>query len=423
MAAGDLPRRDAARAPGRWGRRCVRARGLRPCGPVPGRCGSSRAAPGAVVRDRRSWVSGAGRRDGDDPGCRAVVGGGAAVVRRRGARPPGRRVALRIGFRTVAIVDGVLTVNGRRVLFHGVNRHEHDPVLRSRRTGRAAAAGPAGDEAAQHQRDPDQPLPAGLAAAGAVRRARVLGDGRVRLRDARVLPAGLARESGRRSATSGRVGGPDAPDGGAGQEPPVRDHVVARQRGRDRAGTSAMAEWTRRAGSVAAGALRGGSELCGRRCVQPDVRRTRRRSRRSGSGPRSRSTILCWTRGGGRCRSCSASIRMPGATVLVGMRGVRRAVPPVRALPGRLPLGVDGTRHPAARTAPTRTAATSAKNSTTATYVLDGLVFPDLTPQPVLLEVRKAFEPIHLTAVWRRPPHHQQVRRPGHRTTCHSSGN
>ncbi|TDO52444.1 beta-galactosidase [Kribbella sp. VKM Ac-2527] len=38
-------------------------------------------------------------------------------------------VELRIGFRTVAIEDGVLTVNGRRILFHGVNRHEHDPVL------------------------------------------------------------------------------------------------------------------------------------------------------------------------------------------------------------------------------------------------------------------------------------------------------
>ncbi|TCN38336.1 beta-galactosidase [Kribbella orskensis] len=38
-------------------------------------------------------------------------------------------VTLRTGFRTVAIKGGVLTVNGRRVLFHGVNRHEHDPVL------------------------------------------------------------------------------------------------------------------------------------------------------------------------------------------------------------------------------------------------------------------------------------------------------
>ena len=37
------------------------------------------------------------------------------------------RSRLRIGFRTVAIVDGVLTVNGNRVLFNGVNRHEFHP--------------------------------------------------------------------------------------------------------------------------------------------------------------------------------------------------------------------------------------------------------------------------------------------------------
>ncbi|WP_330275088.1 DUF4981 domain-containing protein [Lentzea sp. NBC_00516] len=37
------------------------------------------------------------------------------------------RVPVRIGFRTVAISDGVLTVNGARVVFRGVNRHEHHP--------------------------------------------------------------------------------------------------------------------------------------------------------------------------------------------------------------------------------------------------------------------------------------------------------
>ena len=37
------------------------------------------------------------------------------------------RVPVRIGFRTVAIEDGLLKVNGRRILFRGVNRHEHDP--------------------------------------------------------------------------------------------------------------------------------------------------------------------------------------------------------------------------------------------------------------------------------------------------------
>lgn len=44
----------------------------------------------------------------------------------------GEQVELAIGFRTVEIVDGVFRVNGRRVSFRGVNRHEHDPD-----TGRA----------------------------------------------------------------------------------------------------------------------------------------------------------------------------------------------------------------------------------------------------------------------------------------------
>ena len=41
------------------------------------------------------------------------------------------RIAIRIGFRRVAVVDGVLTVNGAPVMLRGVNRHEWDP-----RTGR-----------------------------------------------------------------------------------------------------------------------------------------------------------------------------------------------------------------------------------------------------------------------------------------------
>lgn len=39
----------------------------------------------------------------------------------------GERVPLRIGFRTVEVADGLLTVNGRPVLFKGVNRHEWHP--------------------------------------------------------------------------------------------------------------------------------------------------------------------------------------------------------------------------------------------------------------------------------------------------------
>jgi beta-galactosidase len=40
---------------------------------------------------------------------------------------PAETVTLRIGFRTVRIDDGILTVNGRPVLFRGVNRHEFHP--------------------------------------------------------------------------------------------------------------------------------------------------------------------------------------------------------------------------------------------------------------------------------------------------------
>ncbi|SHN30644.1 glycoside hydrolase family 2 TIM barrel-domain containing protein [Actinacidiphila paucisporea] len=39
----------------------------------------------------------------------------------------GERIPLRIGFRTVAVEDGLLKVNGRRIAFRGVNRHEFDP--------------------------------------------------------------------------------------------------------------------------------------------------------------------------------------------------------------------------------------------------------------------------------------------------------
>lgn len=39
----------------------------------------------------------------------------------------GERIPLRIGFRTVAVEGGVMKVNGRRILFRGVNRHEFHP--------------------------------------------------------------------------------------------------------------------------------------------------------------------------------------------------------------------------------------------------------------------------------------------------------
>jgi beta-galactosidase len=41
----------------------------------------------------------------------------------------GQHVAQRIGFRQVEMKDGLIKVNGRRVVFRGVNRHEHHPTF------------------------------------------------------------------------------------------------------------------------------------------------------------------------------------------------------------------------------------------------------------------------------------------------------
>ncbi|WP_129843568.1 glycoside hydrolase family 2 TIM barrel-domain containing protein [Streptomyces sp. RFCAC02] len=40
---------------------------------------------------------------------------------------PGETIPLRIGFRTITIDNGTLKINGRRILFRGVNRHEFHP--------------------------------------------------------------------------------------------------------------------------------------------------------------------------------------------------------------------------------------------------------------------------------------------------------
>lgn len=47
----------------------------------------------------------------------------------------GERIPLRIGFRTVTVVDGVLTVNGRPIALNGVNRHEWHPLTGRTLTG------------------------------------------------------------------------------------------------------------------------------------------------------------------------------------------------------------------------------------------------------------------------------------------------
>ncbi|KQO61363.1 glycoside hydrolase family 2 TIM barrel-domain containing protein [Curtobacterium sp. Leaf261] len=81
------------------------------------------AASGATVASGASAASVASGASGAS-GASAGRPGGASAP----SGPVGETVALRIGFRTVEIRGDRFLVNGERVVFHGVNRHETHPV-------------------------------------------------------------------------------------------------------------------------------------------------------------------------------------------------------------------------------------------------------------------------------------------------------
>ena len=160
--------------------------------------------------------------------------------RRRGstARPSpaaASRSGCGSGFRTVEIVGDVFTVNGRQVTFRGMNRHETHPVR-----GRVFDDEHARADLIEMKRHnvnairsshyPPHPQVLDLA--------DELGFWVIDECDLEThgfVFVGLAGQSERRPALAGRVPRPDRADGRAGQEPPVRGHLVARQRVRHRA--------------------------------------------------------------------------------------------------------------------------------------------------------------------------------------------
>ena len=266
MAAGHLPRRDAARPPA--DRRRVRPCGLRPPDRVReaarghrGRRGG--ADPGARDRDR-------GRCAGDGPGRRAVVGRGTTVVRRdrRRTRGDGRaadRLPDRRNDRWSAHRQRPAAVLPRRE----PARARRAPWPRTHR--RRDAAGPGADETAQPQLGPDRARSAASRVPRPVRRTRAVGDRRVRPRDPRVHLHRLAREPGRRSGLGPDDAEPDAPDGGARQEPPERDRLVAGQREPPRPELRHTGRLDPGAGSRPGRVLRAGPQLRVLRLLQPDV--------------------------------------------------------------------------------------------------------------------------------------------------------
>lgn len=91
--------------------------------------------------------------------------------------PQGQAVdfeSCRVGFRQVEIKDGLLLVNGRRLVMRGVNRHEHHPQ-RGRGPQRSRyACGDCADQAVQLQHRAHKPLSKSPALVRSVRRIRAV---------------------------------------------------------------------------------------------------------------------------------------------------------------------------------------------------------------------------------------------------------
>ena len=67
--------------------------------------------------------------------------------------------AWRAGFRNFELRDGLMHINGKKIVFYGVNRHEFNMKTGTLRRGCRHGQRPVGDETQQHQRSADFALP------------------------------------------------------------------------------------------------------------------------------------------------------------------------------------------------------------------------------------------------------------------------
>ncbi len=169
----------------------------------------------------------------------------------------GEQVRLRLGFRTVLIIGDVLTVNGRQVIFRGMNRHETHPV-RGRVFDEDHARADLimmkqfGVNAIRFSHYPPHPRVLDLAdelGFWVIDECDLETHGFV-FQDWKDNPSDDL-------TVAGLLPGPDRTHGGARQEPPVRDHLVARQRGRHGGQSGGDVAVGPRPRSGAARALRG----------------------------------------------------------------------------------------------------------------------------------------------------------------------
>ena len=400
--SGHLPRRHAAAPPGGRRRRLLRARRLRPRDRRRARCASTSDVDGAG-HACPSWASTSPTGETvDGRRVRAVDGRGAAAVRRRRWPPAGERVPLRD--RLPHAWRSSTGCSGQR---HAASCSRASTGTSSTPTGAARvdrethARRRAADEAAQHQRRAHRHYPPHPRFLELCDEYGPLGHRRVRPRDARLLAESeLARQPGRRPAVDA-----DAcvdrmrADGRARQEPPVasscgrwatRAAPGANLRRDGRVGPRAA---TRRGRCTTSATGRAATSTSTRGCTptHAEVERDRPASEEPLDDPR-------WTPAAARCRSSCASTRTRWATAPAGWPSTSALFETLPALPGRVRLGVDRPRHPQhdGRREFFAYGGDFGEPLHDGNFVADGLVFPDRTPSPGLLEFKKVIEPVRI---------------------------
>ena len=297
------------------------------------RAGPRRSATGTSRRRRR-------RASRGRPRCRActtpTVATAAETVRLRDRLPHGRDRRRRAhGQRPAGAVQRRQPARVRPRPRPGRHRGGH--------AGRRAA-----DEAAQHQRGPDQPLPARTRTSSTC----ATSTGCTSSTSATWRPTGsCTRRAGGGNPADGPAlarddaGRPDAPDGGAGQEPPERSSSGRwATRAAPVENLGAMADWARgRDPSRPLHYERDWTARVRRRLLAHVHDPCRGRADRPAAEDR-RSTIPRWMPAAAGCRSSCASTPTRWATGRAGCAEYQRAVRDVPALPGRVRLGVDRPR-------------------------------------------------------------------------------
>ena len=303
VAAGHLPQRLVDRTPGRRDRRSLDGRRLRP----------HHRPRHAEPRDHRR-----GGRLADHAAHRRTGSGARVRVRRRAGRHRLRR-GDPLGLRRTAPLHRAGRGQRRERRTAGRLPHRHHrrprtagqrppdpaawrepPRIRPRprpdRLSRTRPRRSTADEAAWLQRGAHLALSPAPRLPRAHRRARLLGDRRERPRNPRLRADRLAGQPDRRPGLDRPPARPDAPHRRARQEPPQRDHLVARQRIGHRGQPRGDGRLDPTPRSRASGALRGRPRRRLYRPDQPDVhpgRGARRpeRGRRTGRDRDSRAGV------------------------------------------------------------------------------------------------------------------------------------